>query len=64
MDAAQCSFTREWIDKMWPIYTMEYSSQEWNSAICSKVDGHIDYVYLNNSHRLTNTLWYHLKYLI
>ena len=38
--------------KMWYIYTMAYSSvikKEWNSAICSNMDGPRDYTKLNKS---------------
>ena len=37
----KCLSTDEWIKKMWNIHTMEnYSSiEEWNSAICSDMDG-------------------------
>ena len=38
--------TEEWIQTLWYIYMMDYYSvikKEWNDAICSNMDGHIDY---------------------
>ena len=42
----KCPSTKEWIKKMWYIYTMEYYSstkKELNNAICSNIDGPRDY---------------------
>ena len=42
----KCPSADEWIKKMWCIYAVEcYSAlkKEWNSAICSNMDGHRDY---------------------
>ena len=37
--------TKDWIKKMWCIYTMEYYSaiKKWDNAICSNIDGPRDY---------------------
>ena len=38
----KCPPTKEWIKKMWYMYTMEYYSaikKEQNNAICSNMDG-------------------------
>ena len=37
----KCSFTDDWIKKMWYVYTMEYYSaiKRRNNAICSNMDG-------------------------
>ena len=42
----KCSWTEEWIKKMWYIQTMEHYSvikKEWNHAICSIMGGHTEY---------------------
>ena len=42
----KCPSTDEWIKKMWYISTMKYYSaikKEWNTAICSNMDGPRDY---------------------
>ena len=38
----RCSSTKEWINKMWCIYTMKYCSvikNQWHHEICRQIDG-------------------------